>query len=754
MTNPFYRLAPFIQDYIYRKNWENLRDIQVQSIEAVLDTSNHILITSGTASGKTEAAFLPILSALYEQPSASIGAMYIGPLKALINDQFYRLEELLEESHMPVQSWHGDVPQSKKAKFLKQGQGVLQITPESLEAMLINRQTELRRLFGDLRFVVIDEVHAFIGSDRGRQVLCQLQRLAHYQTQPARRIGLSATLGKPEIAMDWLAGGTEYKVTHIHDAKGRREVLLGLEHFVTVEDDEDAEHNEVSESPDFSAASASELFSEASPLEPNIVIDQTDALFSHMHQMVESVKKSLIFANSRNETEEIIQNLRRLSGGENEVEDAYHVHHGSISAALREHAEEDMRHPEKQACVAATITLELGIDLGSLDQVLQLNATSTVSSFVQRLGRSGRRGNAAKMFFYSREKAVKDDVSLGERIPWELLQTIAIIQLYIEEKWIEPPDIPELPLSLLYHQTMSAITAQTEITPPELAERVLTLSPFANVHLDQYRILLRHLLDIEHLERIEAGGLIVGVKAEKIVNNYRFYATFEDEASYLVRAGTREIGTIQALPAIDDRFRLAGRAWKVVDIDEDKKLIQVEAVKGKAEAYWSGGGAPIHTRILRRMRQVLEEDMQYAYLQQGAVERLRTARELAQTSQITHQSFLAIGGNRYMLLPWQGTKSIHTITLLLEYIGVHVRSTREPYYLEIDVPDVELFRKQLRDLVSSVPSAEALIERLPSQSLQLNKYDRFVPEALLRAAFAVDRLEVTEALKALKELAQ
>jgi ATP-dependent Lhr-like helicase len=758
MTNPFYRLAPFIQDYIYRKNWENLRDIQAQAIEAVLDTSNHILITSGTASGKTEAAFLPVLTALYEQPSVTIGAMYIGPLKALINDQFYRLEELLEDSHLPVQSWHGDVSQSKKTKFLKQGQGILQITPESLEAMLINRQTELGRLFGDLRFVVIDEVHAFIGSDRGRQVLCQLQRLARYQGQPARRIGLSATLGEPEIAMKWLAGGTQYKVTHIHDTKGRREVLLGLEHFVTVEAEEDAEHdvepNEVGNSPDFIEPSDSQSFSEASESVPTIVLDQTDALFSHMHQMVESVKKSLIFANSRNETEEIIQNLRRLSGGESETEDSYHVHHGSISAALREHAEEDMRDPEKQACVAATITLELGIDLGSLDQVLQLNATSTVSSFVQRLGRSGRRGNAAKMFFYSREKAAEDDVSLGERIPWELLQTIAIIQLYIEEKWIEPPDIPQLPLSLLYHQTMSAITAQTELTPPELAERVLTLSPFSNVHIDQYRILLRHLLDLEHLERIEAGGLIIGAKAEKIVNNYHFYATFEDETSYLVRAGTREIGTIQTVPMIEDRFRLAGRAWKVVDIDQDKKLIQVEAVKGKAEAYWSGGGAPIHTRILQRMRQVLEEDVQYAYLQQGAVQRLRTARELARLSQMTHQSILAIGGKRYMLLHWQGSKIIHTITLLLEHIGVHVRSTREPYYLEIDVPDLTIFRQQINDLASQAPSAEKLIERLPAQLLQLNKYDRFLPEALLRTAYAVDKLEVSEAIKALQQLNQ
>jgi len=612
MTNPFYRLAPFIQEFIYRENWENLREVQVKAIEAILDTPNHILITSGTASGKTEAAFLPVLTDLYERPSATIGAMYIGPLKALINDQFYRLEKLLEDSHIPVQSWHGDIAQSKKEKFLRHAQGILQITPESLEAMLINRQTELSRLFGDLRFVIVDEVHAFIGSDRGRQVLCQLERLARYQARPARRIGLSATLGEPEKAMEWLAGGTKNDVTYIPDTKGRREVLLGLEHFITVEDDESNEiergRDEEVPIPFLPDTPESEHISETSVTEQPVIIDQTDDLFKHMYQMVRATKKTLIFANSRNETEEVIQGLRRQAGVENEDEDGYYVHHGSISASLREQAEEDMRNPEKQACVAATITLELGIDLGSLDQVFQLNATSTVSSFVQRLGRSGRRGGAAKMFFYSREDAPEDDASLGERIPWKLLQTIAIIQLYLEEKWIEPPDIPNLPLSLLYHQTMSAITAQTELTAADLADRVLRLSPFANITLDQYRTLLLHMLETEHLERVEGGGLIIGATGERIVNNYHFYATFQDETSYLVRDGTREIGSIQSLPIIGDRFRLAGRAWKVVNIDDDKRVIQVEAVKGKAEAYWSGGGAAIHTRILQRIRRVLEED--------------------------------------------------------------------------------------------------------------------------------------------------
>src|SRR5690606_21330896 len=316
MSSAFARLAPFIQEYIYREKWTDLRPVQVQSIAAVLDTSNHILITSGTASGKTEAAFLPILTELYERPSASIGVIYIGPLKALINDQFERLESLLQEADIPVQSWHGDIDQSKKRRFVREARGILQITPESLEAMLINREADLRRLFGDLRFVVLDEVHALIGSDRGLQVLCQLQRLARYQTRPARRIGLSATLGQPELAMEWLAGGTNIPVTLIADQSGRRKVMLSVEHFVRASD-EDELNLLVGEQRFLQKRRHPKVEGDL----PIPVTDGVDEMFHHMAAMLNSCRKTLIFTNSRNDAEEIIHNLRRLTGVERDDED-------------------------------------------------------------------------------------------------------------------------------------------------------------------------------------------------------------------------------------------------------------------------------------------------------------------------------------------------------------------------------------------------------------------------------------------------
>ncbi|NJL54480.1 DEAD/DEAH box helicase [bacterium] len=741
MTHPFYRLAPFIQEYIYRAGWGELRPVQVQAVAALLDTPTHVLITSGTASGKTEAAFLPILTSLIEQPPDSIGVIYIGPLKALINDQFYRLEGLLAESDIPVQSWHGDVSASKKQRFLRQARGVLQITPESLESLLINRSAELGRLFGELRFVVIDEVHALINSDRGRQVLCQLQRLARYQQHPARRVGLSATLGEPELAMQWLKGGTDRAVSHIDDQHSKREIMLGVEYFT------------LSTTPDAQASDRADHEPSADKQEADHDSQKNKwLLYQHMYTMVRQARKTLVFANRRREVEEIIYHLSTLAAqaGDNAI--AYYTHHGSIATALREQAEQDMRDPATLTCVAATITLELGIDLGSLDQVLQLNATNSVSSFVQRLGRSGRRGSAAKLFLYSTHQEQLPNASLGQRIPWDLLQTIAIIQLYLEERWIEPPSIPRLPFNLLYHQTMSILVTHTELTAPELAEHVLTLTPFQHITLDQYRTFLRHLRDTEHIAQVEGGGIIIGLAGEQVVNSYRFYGVFPDDISYTVSTGAQQLGTIQALPQVGDRIGLAGRAWIVESIDEGRKAIQVRQVKGSAPKYWSGGGVSIHTRILQRMRHVLAEQREYGYLQPQALRELHRTRQLAHDSGMLRQAILPLSDTKYMLLPWCGTRVGNTVVRLFQHAGIGTSQADSdvPYYLEVKAADAQTLIAQIQHILEHPPDPVALAELVNVQAQRQNKYDRYVPDELIRAAYAVDQIDLAGALDALR----
>ncbi len=732
-SSAFYQLAPFVQEFIYRHRWDELRPFQSEAIAAILGEPQHVLVCSATASGKTEAALLPIITRLHEDPPQSIGALYIGPLKALINDQFLRLNDLLDDSGIPVQSWHGDVPQSKKARFLRQARGILQITPESLEAMLMRRHHELTRLFGDLRFVVIDEVHAFLASDRGRQVICQLERLGpgHF-----RRIGLSATVGEPKLAMRWLQGNTPLPVRQI-EASGRAPVALALEYFRFEEPRDEQEDAPQTPYP------AGEL--------AQLTVDPA-VYYAHMHKLTQRATKTLIFANSRNGVEQIGLELRKISRRD-KLPDFYHVHHGNVSAPLRESAEAAMRAPDAPACVAATVTLELGIDLGQLDQVLQVNATHTVSSFVQRLGRSGRRsGSASKMFFYCSE----DDspaAHIGEEMPWNLLQTIAIIQLYAEDKWIEPPQIPRLPTSLLYHQTMSIVYAHTELTPPQLAERVLGLSPFAQVTQDHFRALLRHLLDIDHLQQLPSGGLIIGYSAEKIVNHYSFFAVFADETLFRVREKSREIGTIQTPPAEDDTLALAGFVWRVLRIDFEQRIIEVARAQGTKKPDWRGVGPAIHTRVLQRMRQLLQTESEPGYLYERAKLRLGLARGAAKRAGSLENALLPLANDRWLLLPWCGSRQFDTLMKLLRHGGLAVAEDYAPYYAVVGGSKnrAELMNA-LAGICMNPPSADQLASQQPPEALRREKYDRFVPGELLRESYASDHLDVEGALASLREL--
>ncbi|MCY4063063.1 MAG: DEAD/DEAH box helicase [Chloroflexi bacterium] len=725
--NAFYKLAPFIQEYIYRHKWETLREVQAKAIDAIIDGPNHVLICSATASGKTEAALLPVITELDRDPPASIGALYIGPLKALINDQFLRITGLLEDSDIPAQSWHGDVSQSKKQRFLQRARGILQITPESLEAMLMHRTFELRRLFGDLRFVIIDEVHAFIDSDRGRQVMCQLERLERFQSAPARRIGLSATLGEPELAMDWLRGRSSLGVEKIM-GPGKSELELAVKYFLLPSEDE------------------------GPPSDLDALLVDTEQYFMDIHLMTRRSPKTLIFANSRSAVEEISLNMRRISERDS-LPNFYHAHHGNVSAPYRESAEAAMKEENRPACVAATVTLELGIDLGQLDQVLQINATHSVASFVQRLGRSGRRQAPPRMCSYTSENQ-SEAAHFGEEVPWNLLQTLAIIQLYAEEKWIEPPQLPRLPFSLLYHQAMSILYSHTELTPPQLAERVLTLSPFKDVEAEQFRQLLRHLLDIEHLQRTERGRLIIGLNAEDIVNNYRFYSVFMVADEFRVRDKSREIGTIPDAPDVDSTLVLAGFMWRVLSVDTERRIVEVARAKGRGTTRWTSPGIEIHTRILQKMRQILLTDSDFVYMTERARLRLGIARRAAQRVDLAASSILPLADNRFLLFPWCGTRQFATLALLLRHSGIGVPDQDPPYYLVLEASHASAadLREQLRRQCQDHPTPEALAKPVSEYNLQRDKYDRFVPAPLLREAYSADYLDIPGAVESISRL--
>ena len=763
------RYAPFIRDFIYQNGWESLRAIQVAAGDAIFNTQENVLLTASTASGKTEAAFFPILTLFTEDPPASVGAIYIGPLKALINDQFARLNDLCHEADIPVWHWHGDVSQTHKNKLLKHPSGILQITPESLEALLLHKHSAVPKLFGDLRFIVIDEVHSLMRGDRGGQTLCLIERLSRMAGVTPRRIGLSATIGDPEAAGAFLSAGTGHgTIIPKFETKGQK-WRISMEHFYT------------------SGPQASELVSKSALAEklekeggiidaqvmetltpgreksvpPLPVLEAaTDTappsadpgvgyIFEHSRG-----KKCLIFCNSREEAEDVTTTLRQYCEAVNEP-DRFLIHHGNLSASYRLTAEDAMKEEDAFFSTVTTATLELGIDIGRLERAFQINAPFTVSSFLQRMGRTGRREKPSEMWFVMREEPVEARAMLPESLPWELLQGIALIQLYLEERFVEPPQTDRLPYSLLYHQTMSTLASSGEQTPAALASRILSLNMFRRVTAEDYRLLLRHLLETDHIEQTENGGLIVGLAGERITNNFKFYAVFQENEEYTVRCDSEELGTIVMPPPVGERIAIAGRVWVVEDVDHKRKSIYCQPVKGKVPAYFGQCPGDIHTRILERMRQVLAEEKSYPYLMTNASARLFSARNVAEAAGITRQPLICLGGDLWALFPWLGSYAFLALERFLKLrcgplLGLKGMDSCRPYYLQFMM---KADSSQFFEIVT-----EAAAQPLDPMSLLyekevpvFEKYDDLLPADLVRKGFAYGVLDVKGMLERVLE---
>jgi ATP-dependent Lhr-like helicase len=742
--DPYARLAPFVREYIYEKKWTELRGIQEEAIAAILGGTGHVLIASGTASGKTEAAFFPIISLLSQHaaPPASentdsVAVLYIGPLKALINDQFERLGELLALGEIPVWRWHGDVTSAHKEKLLERPSGVLQITPESLEALLVRRPGKIKALFQHLAFIIIDEVHAFMGSDRGAQLICQLSRIEDAAGCRPRRIGLSATLGDYDAAGKWLCmgiqTGTEENSTPnfllIREAESRKRIRIALDYFGGQE-------------------------TETLPAESAYY----DELYRQCRNENSPWGKCIIFTNSRLEAEETTAALRKIAEGRREA-DIFHVHHGSVTGTLRAEAEKDLREKEGPVVTAATATLELGIDIGRLDRIIQIGPPGSVTSFIQRLGRSGRRTGTAEIYFTA---CAREDETDGANtdgvtgIPWSLLKTIAVVELYLEERWMESPPERPLPYSLLCHETLSILVSLGEQTPAELARRVLSLPVFSQIPPEDYRELLRALTAAGYIQRIDEGTLIIGLEGERTVNHYSFYAVFPEEAEYRVLHGGHELGTVNFLPPPGSSLALAGRYWEVKDLDVRRKEISVKTAETGGRKIWRGAGAEIHPRITERMRQVLAEDRIYPYLSSRAGESLREARRLSRLRGLTEKRFIPRdeSGKSWYIVPWLGSRGMRTLLMLLqsgetrERLAITFLNRRNDFALLIssELP-LPRFRPALAELIGEYSGPESPFpppflepEKLP----YIDKYDYLLPPALLAKQYAAHMLDFRE----------
>ncbi|MDR2133775.1 MAG: DEAD/DEAH box helicase, partial [Treponema sp.] len=730
MESVFSRLAPFVREYIYEKKWTALRRIQEAAIAEILDGDRHLIIAAGTASGKTEACFFPVISLLSEMKPRSVGVLYISPLKALINDQAERLAPLAEKAGLPLWRWHGDVSGSHKKRLLEKPSGILQISPESLEALLLRSPGMIRSLFGDLFFVVVDEVHIFMGSDRGSQILCQLARIEEAALCRPRRVGLSATLGDYTRAMEWIALGSgrsragciASNTALVREADGgdRRRVSMLLDHFARAK-------------------------------------GEGRAFWEALYRQVRG-RRCIIFTNSRLEAEDAVASLREISAARR-GEDRFFIHHGSVSASLRAETERELRESPGPLTAAATASLEMGIDIGSLDRVAQIGAPLSVSAFVQRLGRSGRLKGKPEIYFSSLEEARP-----GPRgLPWGLVKTIAVIELYVKEKWIEQGFEAPLPYSLLVHQTLSVLVSLGEHSPAALARRVLSLPPFARIGEDDFRTLLDSLIAADIIERTAEANLIAGLGAERFTGRYSFYAVFAEEAEYRVLAGGREIGRVNYLPPPGSSIVLGGRFWQVENIRRREREIAVMPGEAGSARVWRGGGAELHPAVARRMRMVLCERTRYPYLSERAWARLGEARETAEKLALDRNIFIpggtagapaepaagAEGPYSFAVFPWLGSRGMRTLLLVLrdqnyrKALGIRSLSRENDFCAGIvsSLPP-PLFQAELKEIVRGLPSALPLA--LPDEIPLNGKFDSLLPPDLLKKQYAANMLDLEE----------
>lgn len=553
----FALLEPRIQRWIWSEGWTSLRDAQERAIPALLGADQDVIIAAATAAGKTEAAFLPILTNLLQDIETPGAVLYISPLKALINDQWDRLARLCDELELPVIAWHGDISASRKHRFLKSPEGILLITPESLEALFVNRGTSLAGLFANLRYLVVDELHAFIGSERGKQLQALMHRVETIIGRPLPRVGLSATLGDMMLAAAFLRPNAPHHVSVI-ESKGSGQILkVQIRGYVESK--------------------------QAHPIQSDDEVFSPDhAIAEHLFQVLRG-SNNLIFPNSRTQVEWFADNLRRRCEQDG-LPNEFWPHHGSLAKDIREETEKALKGGDRPATAVCTTTLELGVDIGSIKTVVQIGAPPSVASLRQRLGRSGRRpGEAAILRSYCKERQLGGGSPLSDRLRQGLLQSIAMIRLLMQG-WFEPPRVHGLHLSTLVQQCLSVIAQRGGATAAELWSTLIRNGPFTEVEQGSFLSLLRALGERDLITQETSGLLLPGVVGERMINHYDFYSAFVSNEEFRLVCDGKPLG---ALPisrplTVDQRIIFAGRRWRVTSVDTEAKVIVVRSDSGGA----------------------------------------------------------------------------------------------------------------------------------------------------------------------------
>ena len=717
MSSAFDKLARPVQKWIRQQGWRELRDIQTRSIRAICNSEADLIVAASTAGGKTEAAFLPLISQVLDAPEEGGGfdLLYIGPLKALITDQAERLEDICQEVELPVFPWHGDVSQSIKTRALKAPKGVLLITPESLEALFIRRGLEIPRLFGATRAVVIDELHTVLDSERGVQLRSLLTRLELAIKRPIRRVGLSATLGDMDLARSYLRPDNAEDVNLIEAEGGEAELQLQLRGYISGAEDENTP-------------------------------SATDAIAAHLFQHLRG-SDNLAFAGARQWVEIYADRLRELCERKHLPQEFY-PHHASLSREHRDFVERRLKDNGKPTTAVCTSTLELGIDIGDVTCVAQIGAPFSVAALRQRLGRSGRReGQPAILRQYAVETRLASDSSYVDRLRLGLIRSIAMIELLLEG-WCEPPKPQALHLSTLVHQILSVIAQRGGASASNLYNVLCREGPFRRVTTPIFTDVLRALGNPETglIEQTESGLLLLGPKGERLVEHYSFYAVFQTPEEFRLVADGRDLGTLPIDNILSPGMMLifSGRRWLVREIHDREKVIIVKPAKAGVPPVFGGDPGDIHDKVIERMFEVLEGDAKPVYMDAISLDMLEEARLNCEQLGLNDNLVITLGEHTSIVATRAGTVKAATLALALKSFGFMVE--QHDGFLQVEAGDGT---PPLADALVKMASGEEVDLIADAGNLMSEKFHPYLSHDLL----ALDALSSKLAPRALSDVA-
>ncbi len=671
----FEQLHPALQHHIVNSlEWRMLRPLQEQAIDPILNGKN-VLLIAPTAGGKTEAAIFPILSSLLSTQVAPPSVLYICPLRALLNNLEQRLSHYSRLLGRSCALWHGDVTQAEKSRILREPPDVLLTTPESIEAILVSKRVSAAAFFSRVRYVVLDELHAFASDDRGWHVWYLLKRLSALVEKPFQIVGLSATVGNPQELLSWICAHS-----------GREKQVIAPQEGVS--------------------------------LNPEVTIDYVGSVenAAHVISLMHRGEKRLVFCDSRSQAEQLALHLRTK-----EVETF--VSHSSLSKDERARAESAFA--EGRNCViVATSTLELGIDVGDLDRVIQIDAPSTVASFLQRLGRTGRRAGATRNCLFLATNSES------------LLRAAAIEHLW-RDGWVEPVRPPPAPYHVAVQQALCRTLQNGFVSQKDLLGFVSQNA-------------LDHLLAKEFLVS-DGPAVMIGPATERLYgkrNYLELLSVFDTPPLFLVEFNGREVGWIHELSlgrrrdGSDPVILLGGRAWWVRSVNWERKTVSVEPSDIEGRSLWLGSSAPLSFKLCQAMREVLDSESVWKSWSRRAQTELASFR----SKRVTDTSGTALHATKSGCVWWTfaGIRANALIAAWFRCQNIDSRSDNLRLICDCSVPELS---KAIRSEIGEIHLPEKFTlpkfaEALSKSELSVYAEQRLYDEPSARKIIALPTVQV------------